>query len=66
MTAELEERIQIICNLSENIEERSIRHERLKAIGRMIEIRITKVQILSMGYAKAEYVEVENFMCVNS
>lgn len=66
MTAELEGRIRIMCNLSENIEERSIRRERLNAIGRMIKANITKEQILSMGYTEAEYVEVENSMCVNS
>lgn len=66
MTAELEGRIQIMCNLSENIEERSIRRERLNAIGRMIKANITKEQILSMGYTETEYVEAENSMCVNS
>ena len=65
MNIELEKRIQNMCNLSENIEERSIRLERLNAIGRMIKANITKEQILSMGYAEAEYVEVENSMCVN-
>ena len=56
MTAELEGRIQIMCNLSENIIER----ERIDAIKRMIKVNITKEQILSMGYTEAEYKKAEN------
>ena len=49
-----------MCNLSENIEERSIRRERLNAIGRMLRANITKEQILSMGYTEAEYKKAES------
>ena len=55
MTAELEGRIQIMCNLSENIIER----ERMDAIKRMIRANITREQILSMGYTEAEYKKAE-------
>ena len=66
MTAELEGRIQIMCNLSENIEERSIRRERLNAIGRMLRANITKEQILSMGYTEAEYKKAESALYANA
>lgn len=56
MTTELEGRIRIMCNLSENIIER----ERIDAIGRMIKVNITKEQILSMGYTEAEYKKAES------
>ena len=65
MTAELEGRIQIMCNLSENIEERSIRRERLNAIKRMIKANITRAQILSMGYTEAEYKKAESSLYAN-
>ena len=61
MTAELEGRIQIMCNLSENIRER----ERIDAIKRMIRVNITKEQILSMGYTETEYKKAESLLCVN-
>lgn len=48
-----------MCNLSENIEERSIRRERLNTIQRMIKANITKEQIMSMGYTKLEYTKAE-------
>lgn len=66
MTAELERRIQIMCNWSESIEERSIRRERLNAIERMIKINITKEQILSMGYTEAEYKKAESALYANA
>ena len=78
MTAELEGRIQIMCNWSESIEESiresieesiresSIRCERLNAIERMIKANATKEQIISYGYTKAEYEEVESSLYVNS
>ena len=66
MTAELERRIQIMCNWSESIEERSIRRERLKAIERMIKINITKEQILSMGYTEDEYKKAESALYANA
>ena len=66
MTAELERRIQIMCNWSESIEERGIRRERLNAIERMIKINITKEQILSMGYTEAEYKKAESALYANA
>ena len=65
MTAELEGRIQIMCNSSENIEERSIKRERLNAVRRMIKANITKQQILSMGYTEAEYKKAESVLYAN-
>ncbi|KAI4443591.1 hypothetical protein FMM80_24720 [Schaedlerella arabinosiphila] len=61
MTAELEGRIQIMCNLSENIIER----ERIDAIKRMIRANITRAQILSMGYTEAEYKKAESALYAN-
>lgn len=55
MIAELEEGIQIMCNLPENIIER----ERIDAIKRMIKVNITKEQIISMGYTEDEYAKAE-------
>lgn len=66
MTVELERRIQLMCNLSENIEERGIKKERIAAIERMIKADATKEQIISYGYTEAEYAEAESVMCVNS
>ncbi len=62
MTAELEGRIQIMCNLSENIIERG----RMDAIERMIRADITKEQILSMGYTEAEYKKAERALYANA
>lgn len=62
MTAELEGRIQIMCNLSENIIER----ERMDAIKRMIRANITREQILSMGYTEAEYKKAESALYANA
>lgn len=61
MTAELEGRIQIMCNLSENIIERG----RIDAVRRMIKANITKQQILSMGYTEAEYKKAESVLYAN-
>lgn len=69
MTVELERRIQLMCNLSENIEargyEKGITKERISAIERMIKADASKEQILSYGYTEAEYAEAESTMCVN-
>ncbi len=74
MTTELEERIQLMCNLSENIEakgirkgmekgvERGRREERIKAIENMIKIGIVKEQIISCGYTEEEFAEVEEML----
>ncbi len=61
MTTELEGRIQIMCNLSENIRER----ERIEAIKRMIRVNITREQILSMGYTETEYKKAESLLYAN-
>jgi len=66
MTAELEGRIQIMCNLSENIEakgiEQGIEEERTNAIKRMLKADATKEQILSYGYIEKELTEIsQNF-----
>lgn len=66
MTTELEGRIGIMCNLSENIKERSIRDERLNAIERMIKANATKEQIISYGYTEAEYKKAENALFANA
>ena len=66
MTAELEGRIQIMCNLSENIEERSIRRERLNAIKRMIKANASKEQIISFGYTEEEYKKAESALYANA
>jgi len=56
MTAELEGRIRIMCNLSENIRER----ERLDVIKKMIKANATKEQIISYGFTEAEYEKAES------
>ena len=60
MTAELERRIQIMCNWSESIIERERKQARIEALERMIRVNITKEQILSMGYTEAEYEKAES------
>ena len=82
MTAELERRIQIMCNWSESISERA-RIEgktegriegriegkiegRIEAIERMIRANITREQILSMGYTEAEYEKAESALYANA
>ena len=74
MTAELERRIQIMCNWSESISERARiegRMEgkieaRIEAIERMIRFNITREQILSMGYTEAEYEKAESALYANA
>ena len=66
MTADLEGRIQTMCNLSENIEakgiEQGIEEERTNAIKRMLKADATKEQILSYGYIEKELTEIsQNF-----
>ena len=70
MTAELERRIQIMCNWSESISERA-RTEgrmeaRIEAIEGMIKANITREQILSMGYTEAEYEKAESALYVHA
>lgn len=70
MTAELERRIQIMCNWSESIEARGVKKgitkERIAAIVRMLKADATKEQIISYGYTEAEYAEAESSVYVNS
>lgn len=81
MTAELEGRIQTMCNLSENIIaigieegieqgiergiEQGIKKERLNAIVRMIHAGAAKEQILSFGYTGEELAEAESILCAD-
>ncbi len=82
MTAELEGRIQIMCNWSQTIEARALKigmekgmekgvakgiaEERKDAIERMLRANATKEQIISYGYTEEEYAEVENSLYVNA
>ncbi len=65
MTAELEGRIQTMCNLSENIKDQSIKTERLNAIERMISAGFSKEQIISCGYTQDEFAEAESLLCAH-
>lgn len=73
MTAELEGRVQTMCNWSEAIKEMSykegmekgIEKERLNAIERMIRADLTKAQIISCGYSEEEFAEAERLLCAN-
>ncbi len=66
MTAELEGRIQTMCNLSENIKDQSIKTERLNAIERMISAGFSKEQIISCGYTQDEFAEAESLLFTNA
>lgn len=70
MTAELERRIQIMCNWSESIIERERKEARIEArieaLEKMIRVNITKEQILSMGYTEAEYEKAESALYANA
>lgn len=70
MTAELERRIQIMCNWSESIRERERMDERIEArieaLESMIRVNITREQILSMGYTEAEYEKAESALYTNA
>ena len=70
MTAELERRIQIMCNWSESIiEQERIRErirERIDAIKRMIKANASKEQIISFGYTEAEYKKAESALYANA
>lgn len=52
MTAELERRIQIMCNWSESIRERERTDVRIDIIERMIKANATKEQIISYGFTR--------------
>lgn len=62
MTTESEERIQIICNLSESIIER----ERIDAIKRMIKADASKEQIILFGYIEAGYEKAGSALYANA
>lgn len=74
MTTELEGRIQTMCNWSENIIEQGIERgmkqgrmqERIHAIERMLKAGATKEQVLSYGYTKEEFAEVESSLYANA
>ena len=70
MTAELEGRMQTMCNWSEAIKEMSynegIEKERLNAIERMIQANLTKAQIISCGYTEEEFAEAESLLYTNA
>ena len=78
MTAELERRIQIMCNWSESIIEReriearkearieARKEARIEALEKMIRVNITREQILSMGYTEEEYEKAESALYANA
>ena len=66
MTAELERRIQIMCNWSESIRERERMDARIESLERMIRVNITREQILSMGYTEEEYEKAESALYVHA
>lgn len=77
MTTELEGRMQTMCNWSEAIKEmyfeegmkegieKGIETERINSIEKMIQVGITKEQIVSFGYTEKEFAEAENLLCTN-
>ena len=65
MTAELERRIQIMCNWSESIRERERIDVKIDIIEKMIKANATKEQILSYGFTEDEYAEAENSVYAN-
>ena len=74
MTAELERRLQIMCNWSESIRERERKdakieariEARIEALEKMMRVNITREQILSMGYTEAEYEKAESALYANA
>lgn len=65
MTDELEGRMQKMCNLSELVEERGAKRERIDAIKRMLKADFTKDQIISCGYTEEEIERAENALYAN-
>lgn len=55
-----------MCNLSESIEAKGVKKERIAAIERMIRADASKEQIISYGYTEVEYAEAESNVYVNS
>lgn len=65
MTEELEGRMHNMCNLSELVEERATKRERIDAIRRMLKANATKGQIISFGYTEEEIETAENALYEN-
>lgn len=53
------------CNLSEIVEERAAKRERIEAIKRMLKADATKEQIISFGYSGEEIEKAENALYAN-
>lgn len=65
MTEELEGRMQKMCNLSELVEERATKRERIDAIKRMLQADFTRAQIISCGYTEEEIERAESRLYAN-
>ena len=57
--------MQKMCNLSELVEERGAKRERIAAIKRMLKADFTKEQIISCGYTEEEIERAESKLYVN-
>ncbi len=55
-----------MCNLSELVEERATKRERIAAIERMLKANATKEQINSFGYTEEEIERAENALYTNA
>ena len=65
MTEELEGRMRDMCNLSELVEERGAKRERIDAIKRMLKANFTKDQIISCGYTEEGIERAESRLYAN-
>lgn len=54
-----------MCDLSELVEERDTKRERIEAIKRMLKADATKEQIISFGYSEEEIEKAENALYAN-
>lgn len=54
-----------MCNLSELVEERGAKRERIEAIKRMLKANSTKEQIILFGYTEEEIEKAENALFAN-
>ena len=66
MTLDLERRINGMCNLSDVVEERGIRKERIRVIQKMIEKGYTKEDILDFDYTEDEYRKAKDAVGVDA
>lgn len=57
--------MQNMCNLSELVEERAAKRERIEAIKRMLKADATKEQIIPSGYSEEEIEKAENALYAN-